>query len=175
MSKEWYLIQQPYYTEGYEKPDLLFDSEMSFNDVLEDSVIEDDIILCSGVFNGENFENEFATKGIIQNEIPDTPTQAWQRQVLTYISTISDYKYIKYDNKIWLILTEPTNNKLYEKSILYLCNYVIKWQDGNGIVNYKPCNIQNASQYNSGTNETKVITIGYDQLMMYISLDEETK
>lgn len=175
MSKEWYLIQQPYYTEGSEKPDLLFDSEMSFNDVLEDSVIEDDIILCSGVFDGKNFENEFATKGIIQNEIPDTPTQAWQRQVLTYISTISDYKYIKYDNKIWLILTEPTNNKLYEKSILYLCNYVIKWQDENGIVHYKPCNIQNASQYNSGTNETKVITIGYDQLMMYISLDEETK
>ena len=113
MSKEWYIIQQPYYTEGSEKPDLLFDSEMSFNDVLEDSVIEDDIILCSGVFNGENFENEFATKGIIQNEIPDTPTQAWQRQVLTYISTISDYKYIKYDNKIWLILTEPTNCLLY--------------------------------------------------------------
>lgn len=45
MSKEWYLIRQPYYTEGSEKPDLLFDSKMSFNDVLEDSVIEDDIIL----------------------------------------------------------------------------------------------------------------------------------
>lgn len=175
MSKEWYLIQQPYYTEGSEKQDLLFDSKMSFEDVLEDSIVEDGIILCSGAFNGEDFENEFTTKGIIQNEVPDTPTQAWQRQVLTYIGTISDYKYIKYDNKIWLILTEPTNNKLYEKSVLYLCNYVIKWQDENGIVHYKPCNIQNASQYNSGTNETKVITIGYDQLMMYISLDEETK
>ena len=30
MSKEWYLIRQPYYTEGSEKQDLLFDSEMSF-------------------------------------------------------------------------------------------------------------------------------------------------
>ena len=27
MSKEWYLIQQPYYTEGSEKQDLLFDSD----------------------------------------------------------------------------------------------------------------------------------------------------
>ena len=177
MSKEWYLIGQPYYTEGTEKDDLSFDMDMSFNDVLEDTLYKDDIVLCKGRFNGsENtFEEELSTKGIVQNEIPDTPTQTWVRQVLARIGEIQDYQYIKYDNKIWLILSDPSNNRNYEKSVLYLCNYVLKWQDETGEIHYKPCNIQNASQYNSGTDETKVLTIGYDQLMCYVPLDEETK
>lgn len=175
MSKEWYLIRSPYYAEGTERSDYLFDTRMSFEDILSHSLQTDNTILCNGIFDGERFEEEFITESIIQNEVPDTSSQSWQRQILTRIGTLKKYKYVKHDNKIWLILSEPSNNRMYEKSILYLCNYIIKWQDENGVIHYKPCNIQNASQYNSGINETKQITIGYDQLMMYLSLDDETK
>lgn len=175
MSKEWYLIDHPYYMEGSETEDFAFDSEYSFEDLLEYGFQIDNVLFCRGTFDGTNFEEEVSSKAIIQNETPDTSTQAWQRQILTKIGSLADYKYIKYKGNIWLILTEPSDNLVYEKAILYWCNYTIKWQDNKGTIHHKPCNIQNASQYNSGIDETKQIRIGYDQIMMYISLDEETK
>lgn len=175
MSKEWYLIEQPYYTEGQEREDFAFDTEMSFDDLSSDSFQKKDVLLCKGEFDGVNFKDENSIPAFIQNEAADTISQSWQRQILTKIGSLSSFKYVKYKDDIWLIVSEPFDNQLYDKAVLYLCNYVLKWQDDKGKIHYKPCNIQNASQYNSGIDETKQIRIGYDQIMVHISLDEETK
>ena len=182
MSTEWYLINSPHYTGGTEKNDFRFNADLGIDDFLIDSPLSNKILLCKGKFDKEtnSFEEEFETEGIIQGNSPETQTKGWQRQLLTRLKTISDYKYVKvydedYDRwNIWLIMTMPTNNKVYEKVVLYLCNYIAKWQDDDGNIIYQPFHVENASQYNTGEEGNKILTLGYNQLLVYTSLDNET-
>lgn len=182
MSTEWYLINSPYYTEGTETKDFRFNSDLGMEDFLTDTPLAKKVYLCKGKFDDvtKSFEIEYETEGIIQGNSPETQTKGWQRQLLTRLKTISDYKYVKiYDEDydkwdIWLIMTMPSNNSVYEKVVLYLCNYIAKWQNENGDVIYQPFHVENASQYNSGEESSKILTIGFNQLLVYTSLDNDT-
>ena len=176
MSFNWYLIDSPYYTEGDERFNFNFDNGLGLSDVLMDTPLGSHITLCKGFYDSDTglFDTETETLGIVQNNAPDTVTKAWERQLLVPIGTLLDYKYVKCDGNLWLIMTKPANNKMYEKVSLYLCNYIAKWQDTNGNIIYKPFFVSNASQYNSGEVGNKTIVIGYNQLLVYTSLDEDT-
>lgn len=182
MSTDWYLINSPHYTEGTETNDFEFNTNLGVEDFLTDTPLSSKIFLCKGKFNNDDksFEFEYETEGILQGVSPETQTKGWQRQLLTRLRTISDYKYVKiYDEdykrwNIWLIMTMPSNNKVYEKVVLYLCNYIAKWQDDNGNIIYQPFHVENASQYNTGEEGDKILTLGYNQLLVYTSLDDNT-
>ena len=182
MSANWYLISSPHYTEGTETNDFEFNANLGVNDFLTDTPLSNKILLCKGKFNNDDksFEFEYETEGVLQGVSPETQTKGWQRQLLTRLRTISDYKYVKiYDEdykrwNIWLIMTMPSNNKVYEKVVLYLCNYIAKWQDDNGNIIYQPFHVENASQYNTGEEGDKILTLGYNQLLVYTSLDNNT-
>ena len=182
MSADWYLINSPHYTEGTETNDFEFNANLGVEDFLTDAPLSSKIFLCKGKFNNndKSFEFEYETEGILQGVSPETQTKGWQRQLLTRLRTISDYKYVKiYDEdykrwNIWLIMTMPSNNKVYEKVVLYLCNYIAKWQDDNGNIIYQPFHVENASQYNTGEEGDKILTLGYNQLLVYTSLDNNT-
>jgi hypothetical protein len=182
MSADWYLINSPHYTEGTETNDFEFNANLGVEDFLTDTPLSSKIFLCKGKFNNDDnsFEFEYETEGVLQGVSPETQTKGWQRQLLTRLRTISDYKYVKiYDEdykrwNIWLIMTMPSNNKAYEKVVLYLCNYIAKWQDDNGNIIYQPFHVENASQYNTGEEGDKILTLGYNQLLVYTSLDDNT-
>lgn len=182
MSADWYLISSPHYTEGTETNDFEFNANLGVDDFLTDTPLSSKIFLCKGKFNNDDksFEFEYETEGILQGVSPETQTKGWQRQLLTRLRTISDYKYVKiYDEdykrwNIWLIMTMPSSNKVYEKVVLYLCNYIAKWQDDDGNIIYQPFHVENASQYNTGEEEDKILTLGYNQLLVYTSLDDNT-
>lgn len=176
MSSQWYLIDSPYYTEGDERQNFEFDSSLGFSDVLEDTPLSSQISLCKGDYDTTTglFATEKQVLGIVQGNTPNTVTKAWERLLLTTIGTVQDYKYVKYNGNIWLIMTKPASNKIYEKVVLYLCNYVAKWQKSDGTIVYKPFFVSNASQYNSGEEGNKTVTIGYNQLLVYTSLDDDT-
>lgn len=169
---EWYLINpHPTLNSGFEKDEFADYAQDGFDELLTETQLGKDIILCKGLFDGENFETEVCTQGVVQSETPDNYTQGKKRQLLTRISELSDFKYIKYDGFIWLIMTEPTDNCIYDKCVIYQCDYVLKWQTQNKKIVYYPAYIENASQYNTGENGDKTITLGYNQLMAYISMD----
>ena len=171
--KEWYLINpQPTLNSGFEFDEFADYAKDSFDEILSETQLGKDIIFCKGQFDGENFEFEEKSKGVVQSETPDAYTQGWKRQLLTRIGEISDYKYIKYDGLIWLIITEPADNEIYDKCVLHQCNYVLKWQGKNGRIYYYPAVIENASQYNTGENIGKTITLGFNQIMVYMSSDD---
>ena len=125
MSSQWYLIDSPYYTEGDERQNFEFDSSLGFSDVLEDTPLSSQISLCKGDYDTTTglFATEKQVLGIVQGNTPNTVTKAWERLLLTTIGTVQDYKYVKYNGNIWLIMTKPASNKIYEKVVLYLCNY----------------------------------------------------
>ncbi len=127
---EWYLMNpQPTLNSGFEKDEFADYAQDSFDELLTETQLGKDIVFCKGQFDGENFEVEVLSQGIIQSETPDAYTQGWKRQLLTRIGEIADYKYIKYDGKIWLIITEPTDNCIYDKCVIHQCIYTLKWQD----------------------------------------------
>lgn len=174
--KEWYMINsQPTLNSGFERSE--WDSYVSdsFDETLTETQLGRQIYMCRGQFDGNKFETEISTCGIVQSETPDAYTQGWQRQLLTRISDrVQDYKYIRYDDHIWVIMTMPSDNQIYNKCVIHLCNYTLKWQDKKGRIYYYPASIQDATQYNTGIEGTKEIHTGYVQLMAWVSLDKIT-
>lgn len=174
--KEWYFIKpQPTLNSGFEYSEWDNYAEDSFDEVLTETPLGKPIYMCKGQFDGEKFEVEIPANGIVQSETPDAYTQGWQRQLLTRISdNVQNYKYIRYDDKIWVIMTMPSDNRIYNKCVIHLCNYVLKWQDKNEKIYHYPACIQDATQYNTGVKGVKEIHTGYVQLMAWVSLDENT-
>lgn len=173
---EWYLINpQPTLNSGFEKDEFTDYAQDGFDELLTETQLGKAIKFCKGKFDGENFEIEVEGEGIVQSETPDAYTQGYKRQLLTRIADkVADYKYIKYDGAIWLIMTEPADNCIYDKCVLHQCNYILKWQNTNKDIIYCPASIENASQYNTGEEGNKILMLGYNQLMAYISLDDNT-
>lgn len=174
--KEWYLIKpQPTLNSGLEYGEWDNYAEDSFAEVLTETPLGKQIYMCKGQFDGSKFEVEVPVNGVVQSETPDAYTQGWQRQLLTRISDeIQKYKYIRYDDKIWIIMTMPSDNRIYNKCVIHLCNYVLKWQDKDEKIYHYPACIQDATQYNTGVEGLKEIKTGYVQLMAWLSLDENT-
>ncbi len=129
--KEWYLIGDlPVMNGGCEIGEWDNYAVDSFSEALSETPLGKQICMCRGGFDGEKFETEIAAQGIVQSETPDAYTQGWQRQLLTRIADkIQDYKYIRYDGNIWVIMTMPADNLIYNKCVIHLCNYILKWQD----------------------------------------------
>ena len=168
---EWYLINpQPTLNSGFEKNEFTDYAQDGFDELLTETQLGKTIKFCKGKFDGENFEIEVDGEGIVQSETPDAYTQGYKRQLLTRIADkVADYKYIKYDGAIWLIITEPADNCIYDKCVLHQCNYIFKWQNADKDIIYCP-----ASQYNTGEEGNKILMLGYNQLMAYVSLDDDT-
>lgn len=178
--QEWYLInpQPTMLSGGVEQEE--WDNWVgdSFDEILLDTPLGKEIYLCSGSFDGENFETEVKTEGVVQTETPDAYTQGWQRQLLTRIGDeVQNYKYIKYDGMIWLIMNMPSDNTIYNKCVLHLCNYVLKWQNKEtGEIYFYPASVLNATQYNTGVQSKRdIMQTGFVQINAWLSLDDITK
>jgi len=175
--KEWYLINpQPTFNSGFEYEEFDDYSSDGFDELLGTTPLGKDVMFCRGNFDGERFEEETQFKAIVQSETPDAYTQGWQRQLLTRISDeVRNYKYIRYDGKIWLIMTMPSDNTIYDKCVIHLCNYVLKWQSKTGVIYCRPTHILDATQYNSGVQSVgRVLQTGYIQLNAWLAIDNTT-
>lgn len=183
--QEWYVINpQPTMLDGLEKDEWDAWVADSFDELITETPLRDDVKLCRGQFNGETgeFEVEFETQAIIQNRDFDAYTQGWKRQILTRISdNLAEYKYVKAtdtlgNTQIYLIMTMPESNKIYTKAVLHECNYTLKWQDAEGNIYYYPTYTADATQYNTGVERNgNILETGYIQLMSWLSLDDITK
>lgn len=183
--QEWYVINpQPTMLDGLEKDEWDAWVTDSFDELITETPLRDDVKLCRGQFNGETgeFEVEVETQAIIQNRDFDAYTQGWKRQILTRISdNLAEYKYVKAtdtlgNTQIYLIMTMPESNKIYTKAVLHECNYTLKWQDTDGNIYYYPTYTADATQYNTGVERNgNILETGYIQLMSWISLDDVTK
>lgn len=75
----------------------------------------------------------------------------------------------------YLICTEVFNiDHIHWQGKLTLCNWILKWQNKQGDILEYPCYDINSTQYNSGENTSKEITIGSSQHMLTLPCDENT-
>lgn len=79
------------------------------------------------------------------------------------------------DEQIYYLCTESFNkDKILNNGKLTRCNNFLKWQDDSGKVFEYPVFDINSTQYNSGVQSDKVMTLGSTQHMLTITADENT-
>jgi hypothetical protein len=75
----------------------------------------------------------------------------------------------------YLICTESFNiDNINYKGKFTLCNWMLKWQNKNGVILEYPCYDMNSTQYNSGEQYNRNFTIGSSQHMLTLPCDENT-
>lgn len=75
----------------------------------------------------------------------------------------------------YMICTEAFDiDSIHYKGKFTLCNWILKWQNKNGVILEYPCYDMNATQYNSGEQSNTHFTIGSSQHMVTLPSDENT-
>ena len=167
MAKDWYLLNGNSQLSGFESEALDEFGAEGFLESLETGFASD-IEIC-------NYDLSICRhmKAIVQNNTADTKSNTMVRQVLLPIGSCKAGMYIKYKNRYWLIVGLVDDNRIYEKAVVALCNYLISWINADGNIVQRWVSASSASQYNNGETGTKFYFVRSDQLMVLTPDDDE--
>lgn len=171
MSSDWYLIQNPMYVSGYESDEFSATSSGVF-DELADSFLGRAVTLY-----GSTVASGTTTRAIFQNITSDSEVTSNKRQILLKAGTSSGKQYIKDNsrNEYWLINSLPSTNGWYDKIVAWYCNYTLKFlSPKTGAVVSYPVYSTNATKYNTGEKDYKMLSVGSSQQLVFIPYNDET-
>lgn len=169
MSKDWYIIKSPYsYVSGYEDEHFHLYAQDEFYETLNTSIAET-IELCN-----YNLSKRESMRVIIENRTADTTLQDLKHQILAPIGTLKPGMYVhRQDGNYWIVESAIDNNGFYEKAVIMLCQYCIRWIDYHNVVHERWANIINSTQYNSGEYSTNIVTLESSQYMLTVPNDPD--
>lgn len=166
--QEWYLMNTNHdMVSGFERDDFDNFAGDAFSEVL-DSSLADDVEICN-----YDLSQRMSTRVIMVGNVQDTELNSTQRKMLATIGTCEAGMYVYYKGRYWIITGLVDNNKLYEKAVLSLCNYLLTWQDEQGKIVQRWVSITSASQYNNGETSDLFKFVRSDQLMIVTPFDDE--
>ena len=166
--KEWYLTtSKPNIVSGYESDAISEYSQSNFTDVLE-TLFSDTVLL----YNNTLTESK-QIQCVIQGNSADTQLKSMERIGLFPIGTVKAGMYIFFENRYWLITGYPSNNKSYEKAVMQLCQYKLRWQNADGEIIERWCNTTSASKYDTGETGNSTIVLTSDNLTLLLPDDDE--
>lgn len=171
MAKEWYLMDSPpIFNGGYEGEEWENYARQGFQEML------DTTMLCDHVeFINSDFSVIVPGKAVIQSVTENTAIKMEDRQILAPIGTLSRYAYVRFNGVVWLIDSEPSNNKFYEKAPLKLCNNQLRWQDPKTkkILEYWYW-CEDVTRYGTGLYEGNVVVTFDKQYVLHLPHDPNT-
>lgn len=85
-----------------------------------------------------------------------------------------DTFYNEQEKTYWICTEVMCKSGLYYDGKLTRCNSFLKWQDDSGKIFEYPVFDINSTQYNSGVQSDKILTLGSTQHMITITADENT-
>lgn len=119
--------------------------------------------------------------GIDSHLVIDYGNQTYWKRFRTLINGIDDDfmevvvgDYIDYVGSKWIVHDADSDMEMYIDGIMYQCNYLLRWQDETGAIIERWTHISNASSYNTGKDYSYPTTIGTNQLMVYLPIDDDT-
>ncbi len=127
-----------------------------------------------------NAPNSLSCKDVFIDEeerklIIDSGTKPYYKQICSLPNeTFIAGQYVIFNDMTWLILNADNDNEVYTDGNMQQCNLKLKWQNNANKIVEKQAVVLSASQYNTGEETTKTITLGYNQLMIYMPLDKDT-
>lgn len=169
--KEWYLIgghTKPNMTGGYENQAFLDNKEDAFVESLET-----DIAVTVTLFSSD-LSKARKVRCITQNNTADTLLKSLERTGLFMRGTVRAGMYVFFENRYWLITGYPGTNGIYEKAVMLLCQYKLRWQNSNDDIIERWCNGTSASKYDIGENGNNVIRLSTNTFTLLLPDDEET-
>ena len=172
MAKEWYLMGNPQiYNGGFEGDEWKNYAQEGFQEMLDTTMLTDDV-----EFINSDFSVIIPGKAIIQGVTPDLNTKTEDRQILVPIGTLQRFSYIRFNGEVWIISSEPYNNKFYEKATLKICKNQLRWQnqETKEIFNYWYW-MEDISLYNSGIYNAKIITTSDKLYKLLLPMDKNTR
>lgn len=168
MAKEWYLLSTPNdQVSGYESEAFEDFATEGFLESLSSS-LADDIEICN-----YDLSECKKSRAIILNKTQDTKLKSLTRNILLQIGSCVAGNYIKYDDRYWIVVGFVDNNKIYEKAIVVLCNYLLSWINSEGKIIQRWISASSASQYNNGETGMKYYFVRSDQLLIITPDDDE--
>lgn len=166
--KEWYLEHTPpESTSEYENESMLDYGESNFTDILYTNVAKTVILYNSDLTYAKEI------KCIVQGNTSDTQLKSMERIFLFKIGTVKAGMYIFFENRYWLIDGYPGNNGSYEKVTSVLCQYNLRWQNAQGEILERWCNLTSASKYDVGENGNNTILLTSNNYSIKIPYDDE--
>ena len=169
--KEWYLIG------NNTKPNMLGGFEnQSFTDYKDDAFAESLETDIGKTVTLHNYDLSKSTeiRCIIQGNSADTQLKSMERIGLFVRGTVKAGMYVFFENKYWLIIGYPSYNGIYEKAVMQLCQYKLRWQNANGEIIERYCNATSASKYDTGETGGSTIILTSDNLTLLLPNDDES-
>ena len=169
--EEWYLIG------NNTKPNMLGGFEnQSFTDYKDDAFVESLNTDIGKTVTLHNFDLSISTeiRCIIQGNSADTQLKSMERVGLFVRGTVKAGMYIFYENRYWLITGYPSYNGIYEKAVMQLCQYKLRWQNTDGEIIERYCNATSASKYDTGETGGSTIILTSDNLTLLLPNDDES-
>lgn len=77
-------------------------------------------------------------------------------------------------DEYWMCVESYEVDNIHYKGVLGKCMRWLRWQDDNGVIQEFPIIVTSASKYNNGEHGDKVLSVGSDQLMAFVPLNDDT-
>lgn len=167
--KEWYLIDRPSTTSGgYENEALNDYRDDAMYDMLETELAS------TVILHNYDLSESTEIRCIIQGNSADTQLKSMERVGLFVRGTVKAGMYIFYENRYWLITGYPSYNGIYEKAVMQLCQYKLRWQNAKGEIIERFISTSSASKYDIGETGNSTIILTSDNLTLLLPNDEES-
>lgn len=170
MAQEWYLLSSPTKPNsigGYENEGFTDYKDDAFSEVLETNIATTVI-----VYNHDLSESK-EVRCIVHGNTGDTQLKSMERIGLFTPKTVKAGMYVLFEGRYWLIDGYPGTQGIYEKATMCLCHYKLRWQNNNGNIIERWCNIQSASKYDVGETGNNVLILTSNNYTVKITYDEE--
>lgn len=168
--QEWYLMSPPTAPNvigGYENESFVSFKNDAFVEALTTDIAVTVTLYDSSLSNGKK------VRCIIQNNVADTYLKSLERACLFQIGTVKAGMYVYYEDRYWLITGYPGNNKIYEKAVMALCQFKLRWQDSTGKIIERWCNATSASKYDVGRNEGQTLILTSNNFTLLLPDDNQ--
>lgn len=169
--KEWYLITpntRPNITGGFENDAFLDYKDDAFAESLDTDIAK------TVILHNYDLSESTEIRCIIQGNSADTQLKSMERIGLFVRGTVKAGMYIFYENRYWLITGYPSYNGIYEKAVMQLCQYKLRWQNAKGEIIERFGNFSSSSKYDMGETGNSTITLTSDNLMILLPNDDES-
>ena len=169
--KEWYLIgnnTKPNMIGGYENQAFLDYKDDAFAESLDTDIAK------TVILHNYDLSESTEIRCIIQGNSADTQLKSMERIGLFVRGTVKAGMYIFYENRYWLITGYPSYNGIYEKAVMQLCQYKLRWQNAKGEIIERFGNFSSSSKYDMGETGNSTITLTSDNLMILLPNDDES-
>ena len=168
--KEWYLMSntKPSMLGGFENEYYTNFKEIAFAESLDTDIAK------TVILHNYDLSESTEIRCIIQGNSADTQLKSMERIGLFVRGTVKAGMYIFYENRYWLITGYPSYNGIYEKAVMQLCQYKLRWQNAKGEIIERYINATSSSKYDVGETGNSTIMLTSDNLTLLLPDDDES-